>query len=198
MAYFLVPETILSDLYILVYFIFPATLQDGCDYSTPSPDEGSEAEARCGSARGRGRPGGRGSAGRAGEALLQNRVRNSKQRAWHTVHTRHTLTDWVFCQALRDTEELASCREGVWGRWRGEAFGASSGRLEEAEVTRAQVARKGFCTSPGEGVSAAAGRQAGPERESLARPGTSSEHSLQVTQSRRAHWVWAEERHDVL
>lgn len=49
MAYFLVPETILSDFYILIYFIFPETLQDRHYYSPPFPDEETEAEARFGS-----------------------------------------------------------------------------------------------------------------------------------------------------
>ena len=78
------PETIQSDLYVLVYFIFPATLQDMYDYSPPFPDEETEAEARCGSVwcrlectGGPEGPGGPGGARRAGEAFCRNLLSNS-------------------------------------------------------------------------------------------------------------------------
>lgn len=49
MAYLLVPETVPSDFCILIYFIFPVTLQYRYYHSPPFPDEETEAEARLGS-----------------------------------------------------------------------------------------------------------------------------------------------------
>lgn len=74
----------------------------------------------------------------AGPATL-----SSMPGTWYTLNM-HLLTDFS-AKALEDTEELASCRRGLWETWYREVFWA-----EERKVRKAEVVQSCSRTSQGE------------------------------------------------